>query len=156
MRECLLERIGECRREFFLTWMAKVIGDIVLGDRGALMEKDGSNPWEYRNMGRKGTTITLFVDNLLDFSTWSWLHALLWRWGTVTDTFMPRKKDTAGRTFDFVRMVSESPAEKVIVALNGTVVLGRKLQVNSGFFFSEERGPEPCLPLDQSFQAKSC
>lgn len=51
---------------------------------------------------------------------------------------MPRKKDAAGRTFGFVRMASESPAEKVIVALNGTVALGRKLQVNSGFFFQRK------------------
>lgn len=104
---------------------------------------DDRESWKHpkrkqRTKALDGTPITLFVANLPDFSSRSWLLATFRKWRSVTDAFIPKKKDVVGKTFGFVRMTSGCEAEKAMTALNGHVVQGRKLLVNSARFKRNE------------------
>lgn len=89
---------------------------------------------------RECSSVTLFVANLPDFTTNNWLQRLFNRWGALLDTFIPRKKDVAGRTFSFVRMDNGGQAEMAVRELNGSLLEGQKLQVNPAHF---SRGDHP-------------
>lgn len=136
LRDSARVKEKECTYKRGLTWRLEERSDT---GRGSNREREDEEGWQ-RARGRRRsrfsdkTLVTLFVVNLPELTTTSWLQGFFRQWGQVVDSFIPQKKDAAGRTFAFVQMGSGCQAQKAIKEANGTVKEGRRLQVNPAHF----------------------
>lgn len=79
---------------------------------------------------RDKALVALFMANLPDPTTHNWLRGLFRRWGSITDVFVPKKKDVKGRVFGFVKMACGAHAEKAFMSFTGSRWRGRNSKSN--------------------------
>lgn len=157
------------RRAFSRTWMMQVNSEIVMVVRRVMMGRLATSEEEAEEPDLGWLIDTLFVANLSDSTSRSWLMVTFRRWGPVTDAFIPKTKDAVGRIFGFVRMASSRQAEKTMTTLNGHVMQGWKLLVNLARFkrkviSGQSRSPlsdrvfktNPVITNNQEFLNKIC
>lgn len=87
--------------------------------------------WQEAALHGGGNLISLFVANL------SGIHYQKLATGLCQRCFVP--KDTMGRVFGFVRITDGLQAERTIGGLNGTLLKGRRLQVNLAHFRRDKK-----------------
>ncbi|KAK8652520.1 hypothetical protein V6N13_126551 [Hibiscus sabdariffa] len=76
----------------------------------------------------------IFIHNLTEKKHWKGLWTTFGHHGDMVDDFVPTKRSRSGRRFGFVRYLSNTDAERVILRLNGFTLFDYRIEVSIAKF----------------------